>query len=130
MAITKKREFGNIGEELAKMFLVKHGMEILGANYSRPWGEIDIIAKDELGTIRFIEVKSSKYFSDSSFDPEIRVNKRKISRLKKICETYLSEIKASKDQEWQIDVISVILDEDNDVKEIRHIENAVFEKPY
>ena len=130
MSITRKREIGDFGEDATKMFLVKHGMKILGSNYLRPWGEIDIIAQDSNGIVRFIEVKTSKYFDGSSFDPEMRVNKRKILRLRKICETYLSENKVPIDQEWQIDVVSVILNEGNNIKEIRHIENAVFGKTY
>lgn len=130
MGISENRKFGDIGELAARMFLVKHGMRVLGVNYLKPWGEIDIIAKDADSTIRFVEVKTSKFFPGSSFSPEIRVNRNKISRLRRICETYLSEIMASEDQEWQIDIISVIIDERNSVREIRHIENAVFGKPY
>lgn len=124
-----KRKFGDIGEFEAGVFVMKQGFKILVRNYTKPWGEIDIVAEKD-GIIRFIEVKTSIYYPNSSFTPEIRVDWRKKQKLKRICETYLCESKASKDQEWQIDVISVILNEDDSVREINHIENAVFEGRY
>lgn len=126
---SNKRIFGNIGEEHAKMFLVSGRFKIIDTNYSKPWGEIDVVAEKD-GIIRFIEVKTSRYYPDSSFAPEIRVDWRKARKLKRICETYLSEQKKPDDQRWQIDVISVILNEDDSVRDINHIENAVFERRY
>lgn len=124
-----KRKFGDIGEEIARTFVMKQGYEILATNFKKPWGEIDIVAEKD-GVIRFIEVKTSWYFRETSFTPEIRVDWRKARKLKRICETYLFEKKLPEGQEWQIDVISVILNDDNTVREINHIENAVFDRPY
>lgn len=57
MPVTEKRKIGDIGEELASMFLVKHGFEVIERNYRKKWGELDIIAaKDNL--LHFIEVKT------------------------------------------------------------------------
>ena len=39
------KKTGSLGENMATMFLVKHGFEILDRNYSKKWGEIDIVAK-------------------------------------------------------------------------------------
>jgi len=127
--ITHKRKFGDIGEGIAQDFLLKKDFVIFEKNYQKPWGEIDIVAKKD-GIIRFIEVKTSKYYPNSGFTPEIRVDNRKIKALKRVCETYLAERRLLKIQEWQIDVISVILNEDDSVHEINHIENAIFEKQY
>jgi len=126
---SKKRKFGDVGEEFAKDYLLSKGYAIVLCNYQKPWGEIDIIA-EKAGIIRFIEVKTSRFYPESSFTPEIRVNKKKIRSLKRICETYLLEQKLPPDREWQIDVISVILNDDDTLREINHIENAVFERPY
>lgn len=126
---SESRKVGDIGENAAQMFLMKHGYKLLGVNYSKPWGEIDIIC-EKYRILIFIEVKTSKYFRETSFTPEFRINRRKVRNLKKTCETYLSENKLSNNQKWQIDVISVILNEDNSVREINHIENAVFEEVY
>ncbi|MBI2639741.1 MAG: YraN family protein [Candidatus Sungbacteria bacterium] len=126
---SNSRKFGDIGEEASTAFLVKHGFKILDHNYKRPWGEIDIVAEKD-GTIRFIEVKTSKYKLDSNFRPEIRVDWKKQRKLRRICETYLFDKKPPENQQWQIDVISVILDDDNSIRDIYSIENAVFEREY
>lgn len=52
-----KQKIGKLGEELAKRFLMKHGYSILEENYTKKYGEIDLIAKKD-DIIHFIEVKS------------------------------------------------------------------------
>ena len=126
--MSRNSQTGVIGEKAAADFIVKRGFKILGTNYRKPYGELDIVAKKD-GVIRFIEVKTSHYYHDSAFTPEIRINARKLRNMKKLCETYLRETRASLDQPWQIDVISVILDGE-DVKGINFFENAVFERKY
>jgi len=54
---TEKRKIGDIGENLACRFLESKGYKIIGRNYLKPYGEIDIVAKKGRETI-FIEVKS------------------------------------------------------------------------
>lgn len=127
--VSRKRTFGNIGESAAQVFLMKHGYKIVETNFSKPYGEIDIIAVRK-NIIRFIEVKTSKFYRETSFTPEMRVNKNKAKRLKRVCETYIHQKDLPDDQEWQIDVISVILNDDNTVQEIKHFENAVFGRQY
>ena len=126
--MNKKYEIGSIGEKAAADFIVKHDFKILETNYRKVYGEIDVVAEKD-GVIHFIEVKTSKFYPDSAFLPEVRVNARKIRNLKKLCETYLREKRVSQDQPWQIDVISVILNRDS-VKGINFFENAVFERKY
>ena len=124
-----KRKFGDTGEVVATEFLARNGYRIVAKNYSKRYGEIDVIGRKG-GVITFFEVKTSRYFPESSFSPEIRVDGGKMKRLIKTCETYLAEKKLPEDQEWKIDVISVILNEDSSVREINHIENAVFGRRY
>jgi len=124
-----KRKFGDIGEEASMAFLVKHGFKILDRNYSKPWGEIDIVAEKE-HILRFIEVKTSEYKLDSNFMPEVRVDWKKQKKLRRICETYLFDKKLPESQRWQIDVVSVILNQDNTARDIYLIENAVFGSQY
>ena len=81
--MSQNSQIGVIGEKAAADFIVKNGFKILVTNYRKPYGEIDIIAKKDR-TIRFIEVKTSKYYHDSAFLPEVRVNARKIRNLKKL----------------------------------------------
>ena len=51
-------EFGSFAEGLAEKFLKDRGYKILGRNYRKPWGEVDIIAEKE-GIVIFVEVKAS-----------------------------------------------------------------------
>lgn len=126
--MSQKSQIGQQGEQTAAEFITERGYKIRARNYRKPYGEIDIITeKDKI--LHFIEVKTSKYYPDSAFTPEIRVNARKIRKLRQLCETYLRETRVSQDQLWQIDVISVILDGDA-VRGINFFENAVFERKY
>ena len=54
---SKTQKTGEIGENIAVRFLVKHGFSILDRNYTKKWGEIDIVAERNK-KIYFIEVKS------------------------------------------------------------------------
>lgn len=118
------RDIGVSGEQEAEKFLVKHGYEIIDRNFSKPWGEIDIVGRKK-GVITFFEIKTSEYRGNSDFYPEMRVNKRKSESLRRVCETFLEERKMLYPNGWQIDVISVILNTDRSVNEINHIESAV-----
>lgn len=120
---------GNLGEDAAKNYLLKQSFEIIALKYAKKWGEIDLITRKS-GVFHFVEVKTSLFRPESSFLPEIRVNRKKAYKLRRTCEIYLSEIKASPDQNWQIDVISVILNADGSLNSLNHFENAVFGEKY
>ena len=120
---------GQIGERAAEAYLLKNGHLTRERNFTRrPFGEIDIVSQ-VAGTLCFTEVKTSLFVEGSGFTPEIRVNRRKIRRLKRICEVYLRENNLL-DRNWRIDVISVILGKDNSVLKLEHFENAVFRSKY
>ncbi|MBU4223686.1 YraN family protein, partial [Patescibacteria group bacterium] len=40
---TEKQKIGELGENIACKFLMKHGHEILDRNYRKKWGEIDVV---------------------------------------------------------------------------------------
>ena len=129
MSTRGKSQLGAIGEAAAAEYLAAKGFKIIALNYARPYGEIDLVATKQ-GVVHFVEVKASKYYPDSAFLPEIRVNAKKVRNLKKICETYIRESGLGDGQPWPIDVISVILRDSGAIKQLKHIENAVFEKGY
>ena len=60
-----KKKIGVLGENMACRFLVKQGFKILDRNYSKKWGEIDIVAKKNK-IFRFIEVKTVVSSSSSA----------------------------------------------------------------
>ncbi len=123
------QNLGDAGEEAAANHLAGLGYAILARKYKKKIGEVDIIAQKG-DIVHFVEVKTSVYYPDSGFLPEVRVNRKKAYRLRRTCELYLSETKALPDQKWQIDVISVILNVDGSLNSLNHFENAIFEKIY
>ena len=127
-----KRKLGDICETIAVKHLVKHKYKILGRNYLKKWGEIDIIAKDSVSrphTIHFIEVKGkvSRESTISSYRPEENVHPWKLKRLWRAIQTWLAENKVPDDVEWQIDVMAVILDEVRRKAKIRWTKNIIIE---
>lgn len=114
-------ELGFLAENLAARYLEKKGYTILELNYRKPWGEIDIIAKKE-GILVFVEVKANRKIIPG-FEPELRANSSKIVKVVRTARTYLAAKKYSPEQEWQIDVISIGLDEPREVAKIRHFKN-------
>lgn len=119
------KAIGEFGEDYAEAYLKKQGYIILGRNFRKPFGEIDIIAKRGNDLI-FVEVKTSIYYTNSSFSPEFRVNRDKLRKLRNICEFYLLENMFQSKQNWQVDVVSVLLFEDGNLKNINHFENVEF----
>ncbi len=99
----------------------KRGYVVLELNYRKPWGEIDIVALKE-GILVFVEVKANRKIV-AGFEPELRANSSKIEKVVRTARTYLAEKKYDSEQEWQIDIISVGLDEPNEVAKIRHFKN-------
>lgn len=112
MAIS--RETGALGERIAAEFLEKKGFRLIGRNYRKPWGEIDIIARRGTCT-HFVEVKTvSREIGENgvtrepAYDPEEQAHASKLTKLSRVVETYVASEKVSGD--YQIDVVAVVLD--------------------
>lgn len=125
---SNSQKIGELGENIACIFLEKHGFEILERNYTRKWGEIDIVARRAY-RLYFIEVKAvsrplSFFEEDSgggqtneSFSgetnnrqkPEENMHPWKLKRLSRVIQTYLIN-KRIGNIEWQFDLLLVYLD--------------------
>ncbi|MEK7662328.1 MAG: YraN family protein [Patescibacteria group bacterium] len=114
-------EVGRVGEEIASIFLENKGFFIVGRNYRKKWGEIDIIAKKG-NSMRFVEVKTISSSGDTSYMPEENVHYNKLKRLTRTIETFCAERSFYGD--WQIDVIAVFLDVNKKEAKVRFTENA------
>ncbi|OGN02269.1 MAG: hypothetical protein A2655_04725 [Candidatus Yanofskybacteria bacterium RIFCSPHIGHO2_01_FULL_43_42] len=114
-------EFGSFAEGLAEKFLKDRGYKILGRNYRKPWGEVDVIAEKE-GIIIFVEVKASDSPAPKGFEPEKRVSRDKIKRIKRAAQTYVQQNNLD-DRSWQIDIIAIELNKDKGAAKIRHFKN-------
>jgi putative endonuclease len=113
---SQKQKIGEIGENIACRFLVKHGFSVLDRNYTKKWGEIDIVA-EKGGRLHFIEVKSVKrdlsIVSRGTLDeykPEDNMHPWKLKRLSRTIQTYLVSKKVPEEKEWQVDLAVVFLD--------------------
>ena len=138
--LTKKKKTGNLGEDLACRFLMKHSFDIIERNYLKKCGEIDIIAKNK-DILHFIEVKavSADYLSDKyqlpsvshetdtdgEYRPEDNVHPWKLQRLAKTIQVYLIEKNVSPETNWQFDVVTVYIDKKRLVSKVSILENVV-----
>jgi len=106
--------------------LEKQGYKILDRNYSKRWGEIDLIAESPEKELVFVEIKTREFKNHPSvFLPEDSVNFSKQQKLIKTARTFLYENKYPEETGWRIDVIAVEINKISRNAEIRHIENAV-----
>jgi len=113
---SKTQKTGEIGEDIAVRFLVKHGFSILDRNYTKKWGEIDIVA-EKANKIYFVEVKSvSKpdlksvnHETLDQYQPEDNMHPWKLKRLSRTIQTYILSKKLD-ERDWQVDLLVVFLD--------------------
>jgi putative endonuclease len=112
------QHIGKWGEDVAAAYLTAQGYEILARNARTPYGEIDIIAKQE-DILIFVEVKTLR--SSRNFFPEQNVTTRKRAHMLACAEHYAAEQAIDR---WQIDVIAVEGKIGLEPK-ITHFENAL-----
>lgn len=110
------QQLGKWGEETAAQWLREHGYEIIAQNVRTPYGEIDIVAKQNDITI-FVEVKT--LLSSKNFFPEQQITARKREHMLNAAQHYAAQININR---WQIDVISI---EGKQDPQITHFENAI-----
>lgn len=140
--MAQKAKIGQIGENLACVFLTKHGYTVIDRNYWQKWGEIDIVAQKVAGNLpdgkvgktdlRFVEVKtvSREKFLPGDYEPEDNMHPWKRQRLRRVIETYLLEKEEAGelDEEkvdWQVDAIAVYLDKEGNELRIEWLEDIV-----
>ncbi len=139
------KQIGILGERIAENYLKQKGNRILDKNYS--WkigtepqkGEIDIIARPRRNiidflrgkkndAIHFVEVKTLRLASHAqseAFLPEDKVDFSKQQKIIKTAQSWLVKNKILFNTPWQIDIISITLDQNSRKAKIRHLENAV-----
>ncbi|MCK5701119.1 MAG: YraN family protein [Cyclobacteriaceae bacterium] len=116
--MSKNKELGIEGEQLAKDYLKKDEWLIMEMNYRYRRSEIDLIAsKNDL--LIFVEVKTR---SNTAFGlPEQFVDKKKAENIMKAADHYILE------KDWtgniRFDIISIIKKESI---ELEHIEDAFY----
>lgn len=118
---TDKIKLGKLGERLAWIYLIGRGYKILEKNYRTRWGEIDLVGQKR-STIIFFEVKTR---TNQNFGwPEEAVTEAKVDKIIATGLSYLQQHRLNLN--WQIDVISIIIDKQYLVQ-IKHFANIVKE---
>ncbi|MBP9748250.1 MAG: YraN family protein [Candidatus Pacebacteria bacterium] len=128
---SEKQKIGEIGENIAVKFLMKHGFSVIDRNYTKKWGEIDIIAKKS-EKLYFVEVKSvSRDTLDNvspetdTYKPEDNMHPWKLKRMSRTIQTYLLSKKIGDDVEWQVDLLVVFLDLKNKKAKVKVVSDII-----
>jgi putative endonuclease len=134
--LSKKQQnkvIGAKGEYIAARYLEKQGFAIVGQNYLKKWGEIDLITKRD-GVVHFVEVKTVSYVTKADLEravsygtwrPEENVHAYKIKKLSRAIESWLLEYKW--DGKWQIDVAAVRIVPRETFATIKYIDNVILD---
>ena len=109
---------GKWGEDAVAAYLAGRGYEVVARNARTPYGEIDIVAKQDEITV-FVEVKTLTL--SKNFFPEHNVTMRKREHMLAAGEHYAAE---NDIDHWRIDVIAVEGKVGLEPK-ITHFENAI-----
>jgi putative endonuclease len=113
---------GALAENIAARYLQSKGYIIIAKNYRKPWGEIDIIAQ-RLNTTVFIEVKANTT-DHKGFEPELRANGLKMHKVARTAQLYLQDRYPNQEKEWQLDIVSVVLNLPMKTASIKHFKNV------
>jgi len=112
-------ELGKKGENLAEVFLLKNGYEILERNYTFQKAEVDIIAIKE-NTLAVVEVKtrSTNVFGN----PQDFLKPKQIQRIVKAVDNYVASNQLN--VEVRFDIIAIV--KNGNRFDIEHLENAYY----
>ena len=116
--MSKNKELGQEGEQLAANYLKNKGWSILEMNYRFSRSEIDLIApKNDL--LIFVEVKTR---TNTSYGlPEDFVDEQKAKNIMKGADHYIKEIDWNRN--IRFDIISIIKHKSI---ELKHLEDAFY----
>ncbi|OHA24638.1 MAG: hypothetical protein A3B11_00440 [Candidatus Taylorbacteria bacterium RIFCSPLOWO2_01_FULL_44_26] len=122
------RKKGNKGEEVACKFIKKIGFDVIGRNYQKKWGEIDIIATKS-NKVHFFEVKSVTTAFEEEFSnshrPEDNVHGLKVKHIRRMIETFLEESGRGLEAEFHFHVLCVYMNMKTRRARVRMIENII-----
>lgn len=119
---SEKQKIGEAGEKIAEKFLMKQGFTILERNYTKKWGELDIVA-EKSGKLYFIEVKSVS--NETCYRAEENMHPWKMQRLSRIIQTYLLSKKVPEEKEWQVDLLVVSLNSTTGASDVKVVSDII-----
>ena len=128
---SETQKIGEFGENSACAYLIKNGYEVIERNFTKKYGEIDIVAKKR-NNIHFIEVKAvsceighDNVIHETIIRPEDNMHPMKIRRLTNTIQAYLLEKNISDDVLWQLDLACVHIDLKNKKAKVEIMENII-----
>lgn len=128
-----KQKIGEEGENVASNYLEKQGFVVLERNYTKKWGEIDIVGSKD-NKLYFFEVKSTSVAHETipggsretgEYRPEDNMHPWKLRRLSRTIQTYLLEKHVPESMDWQFDVLIVYLNLEKRTATVRREENII-----
>lgn len=100
------KPIGNLGENIAKDYLINNDYKILDSNFRCYIGEIDVIARKN-DIISFIEVKS-RYYNDYGIPREAVTHKKQMT-ISKVASYYITKHNL-KNYYYSFDVIELLFE--------------------
>ena len=134
MKKSDNKRTGDLGETIAAQYYSRKGFSIVGRNYLKNYGEIDIVARGTNGKHHFIEVKSVSYETKADLDsavthgtwrPEEKVDASKLRKIGLTVEAWLREHPGV--YQWQIDVVTVRMVPRERIARIKIIDNVIID---
>ncbi len=117
------RDIGMVGEQIAVEYLKKKGYKILEKNFKLRFSEIDIIALDK-DVLVFVEVKTKTNLRFGQ--PYEEITPAKLKKLKRGVQYYLLLRKKYVNYKMRLDVLSILLDTNRRLQELKHYKNLNF----
>jgi putative endonuclease len=125
---SKRRKTGDIGEEIALKFLMKHGFKLIERNYLRKCGEIDLIVQ-KAKIIHFIEVKSkiapAHVTHETPYNVAENISMAKLQKMKRTIALYLLERRIPETVEYRCDALIVEINMKNRLGRVRFIKDIL-----
>lgn len=120
-----KSMIGKQGEDIACSFLIEKNYKIVWRNFRRPWGEIDIIAKDPKNTLVFVEVKTIRQRDSTvaELNPEDNLTHSKLKKIQRTAQMFIGQFPQHLNDNagWQIDLLAITISDKNTA--VEHYEN-------
>jgi putative endonuclease len=117
-----RQKIGEMGERVAVSYYQREGYQIVEQNYTRPVGEIDIIAQ-KAGKLYFIEVKSKRMSFKQGIEPGENMHKSKRAKLRRVIGEYLKGLDTF--TEWQCDLAIVVLNMKTRLAKVSLVQNCI-----
>ena len=96
---------GRLGEEIARLYYLDRGWEVLAERWRIREGELDLVVRRH-GTVAFVEVKTRR--GDRWGTPAEAVDHRKLARMRRVARRWLAEARPVAAR-YRFDVAALVL---------------------